>query len=63
MDLVYVSYNSSKWIQACFQSVVQSVYNLKDIYIYVLDNNSSDDTVEKLYQCKKQYQENLVGLR
>lgn len=61
MDLVYVSYNSSKWIQACFQSVVQSVYNLKDIYIYVLDNNSSDDTVEKLYQCKKQYQEKLGG--
>lgn len=61
MDLVYVSYNSAKWIPKCFESVICSSYNLKDLYIYVLDNNSSDDTVEKLNHCKELYGSRLGG--
>ena len=55
MDLIYVSYNSSKWVDSCFESVAQSDYPLKKVSIYVVDNASTDDTVEKLKAVKKRY--------
>lgn len=52
MDLVFVSYNSEKWIENCFASIMQSEYNLKSVSIYVVDNNSTDGTLKKLEQAK-----------
>lgn len=54
MDLVYVTYNSQKWIEKCFSSVIASNYNLKKVHIYVVDNASSDETVQRLYSIKSQ---------
>lgn len=51
-DLVYVTYNSSKWVDACFKSLVSCNYNLKNISIYVVDNASNDDTILKLNNIK-----------
>lgn len=48
MDIVYVTYNSSKWIDKCFESVRNLNYDLKKLFIYVVDNNSQDDTLDKL---------------
>lgn len=61
MDLVYVSYNSSKWIDNCFDSIMKSDYNLKDITVYVVDNASTDDTVQKLEAAKARHEEKLEG--
>lgn len=47
-DIVYVTYNSEKWIPGCFRSWLHADYDLDKINIYVVDNNSSDSTVELL---------------
>lgn len=59
MDLVYVSYNSEKWIDRCFASVMKSDYDLKSVSVYAVDNASSDSSVKKLYEAKKKYQNQL----
>lgn len=48
IDLVYVSYNSEKWIEKCFESLLQVDYDIKNICVYVVDNCSSDNTIKKL---------------
>ena len=53
-DVVYVTYNSEKWIQKCFQSWMQTDFDLKDINIYVVDNNSDDNTVKQLEIFRKE---------
>lgn len=55
LDLIYVAYNSHKWIRGCFDSVRQSDYDLKKLHIYVLDNASKDDTVKDLKEIKGEY--------
>ena len=53
MDIIYVAYNSEKWIDRCFSSLLRSTdFNLKEINVYVVDNASTDNTVEKLRQAK-----------
>ena len=52
MDIVYVSYNSEKWIDGCFNSLEKSDYDLKNINIYVIDNKSTDRSVELLKEIK-----------
>lgn len=53
MDLIYVSYNSEKWIKSCFASVLKLDYDLKKISIYVVDNGSADNTIQKLEEFQK----------
>ena len=52
-DVVYITYNSSKWIDNCFLSWLNIDYDLKNINIYVVDNHSSDDTLERLLKFKE----------
>ncbi|HJB89066.1 MAG TPA: glycosyltransferase, partial [Candidatus Blautia excrementigallinarum] len=43
MDIIYVAYNSEKWIDRCFSSLLRSTdFNLKEINVYVVDNASTD---------------------
>ena len=63
MDIVYVAYNSEKWIERCFSSLGKSEYDLKKINVYVVDNGSTDHTVEKLYQTKEKMQGQLGGFQ
>lgn len=58
-DLVYVTYNSEKWINNCFTSIYKSNYRLSDINIYVVDNNSNDSTIEKLEKIKEEIGESF----
>ncbi len=53
MDLVYVSYNSEKWIDGCFNSILESDFDIKSLNIYVVDNASTDNSLKSLYQKKK----------
>ena len=61
MDIIYVAYNSEKWIDRCFQSLLRSDYDLKKVNVYVVDNASTDGTVQKLRQAKAEVQEHLGG--
>lgn len=55
LDLIYVSYNSEKWIENCFASIVKSDYDLNLVSVYVLDNASTDHTVQRLKSVQEQY--------
>jgi GT2 family glycosyltransferase len=48
IDIVYVTYNSGKWVDACFASYQKSLFPGERINIIVVDNGSADDTFEKL---------------
>lgn len=54
MDVVYVTYNSERWIDRNLQSWLRSDYDLKQIFLYFVDNRSTDSTWEKLAECKEQ---------
>jgi len=60
MDIVLVTYNSTKWIDRCLNAIGNSKGVTESLNVYVVDNNSADNTLEKL----KQYKENnhIVGL-
>lgn len=47
-DIVYVTYNSEKWIEKCFASWLAVETDLKKINIFVVDNASTDNTVSLL---------------
>ena len=61
MDIVYVSYNSEKWIEKCFASLLRSDYDLKQVKIYVVDNGSTDHTVDRLQEAKGTLQSRVGG--
>ena len=54
-DLIFVAYNSEMWIENCFKSIYECDYERKKINIYVLDNNSTDGTKEKLKSIQNSY--------
>ncbi len=60
IDLVYVTYNSEKWIENCIKSIVKSDYDKKEIHIVIVDNASIDKTRSILEEMKRRY-ENLFG--
>lgn len=60
-DLVYVTYNSSKWIEKCFDSVYNSDYPLDKLNLIVVDNASSDDTIKKLESVKQRFGNDFAG--
>ena len=47
-DVIFVTYNSSKWLDGCINSILKSDYDLKNLSLYFYDNKSSDDTVKRL---------------
>jgi len=55
LDIVLVTYNSEKWIANCFKSIFESDFDKKNISIYIVDNNSSDNTLLELETCKGLY--------
>lgn len=54
-DIVFVTYNSEKWIDKCVDSILKSKYNLKNISLLFCDNLSSDNTVSKIKDIKEKY--------
>lgn len=63
MDIIYVSYNSEKWIEKCFDSVLKSNFDLKTVSIVVVDNHSTDRSVDKLKEAKKNVKKSLEALK
>lgn len=55
LDIVFVTYNSEKWINNCINSILKSDYDLKKISMLFCDNNSSDNTLLLLNKYKDEY--------
>lgn len=55
IDIIMVTYNSKKYIEKCFTSIVKSKYDLSNVGVYVCDNNSTDDSVNILNKVKNKY--------
>lgn len=62
-DIVFVTYNSEKWIDNCINSILKSDYNLKNISLIFYDNNSSDNTVSSLYGIKEEYENKFNSIQ
>lgn len=53
MDLIFVLYNSQKWIKKCFDSIFNCNYRKDKLNIIVVDNCSSDNSVDLLKEAKR----------
>jgi GT2 family glycosyltransferase len=60
IDIVIVTYNSSKWVEKNIKSILASEYDTKKLNLYIFDNFSKDDTIKKLEEAKKKYS-NMVN--
>ena len=48
IDITIVTYNNGKWIKGFTESLLKQNYPLSKIFIYFVDNNSTDDTLDIL---------------
>ena len=55
LDISIVVYNSRKWLDPFFKSLIYQSYPLKKLNIYVTDNSSVDDTYEYLKFLEEKY--------
>ena len=55
LDVVFVTYNSEKWINNCIKSILSSDYDLKKVSLLFCDNNSSDNTYSLLNKVKEEH--------
>lgn len=52
-DISIVTYNSSRWIDGFFKSLLAQNFPLADVNLFVRDNGSIDDTISKLNKFKE----------
>nr|WP_246628064.1 glycosyltransferase family 2 protein [Paenibacillus oenotherae] len=57
MDIIIVTYNSSRWVTACLNSILAADYMNSDISVTFVDNGSQDQTVDIIenYPDKEQF--------
>ena len=56
IDIVFVTYNSGKWLRGNIESILKSDFDLKNkVSLLYFDNASTDDTVKELELLKKEY--------
>ena len=60
VSIVIPAYNASNDIERCIESVLQQTYQYFEII--VVDDGSKDDTVEKVANIKKQYENDNIKL-
>ena len=52
-DLVFVTYNSERWLPECLRSLANVEYDLKCLNLFFADNGSQDGTLSLLQQTKE----------
>lgn len=52
-DIVFVTYNSQKWIPGFFSSLMKSKYDLQKLHLFFVDNHSNDQTILALEEQKQ----------
>lgn len=55
IDILFVTYNSAKWLQNLVKSIVDSEYDLQKVALCFYDNASADETVSALNRLKAEY--------
>ena len=55
IDISIVTYNSKKWANAFFESLLQQHYPLDKLHVYITDNSSTDDTYTYLQSLVDDY--------
>ena len=55
IDISIVTYNSGKWMDQFFNSLMNQSFPLSAINLYFTDNSSTDNTVEILENMKESY--------
>lgn len=55
-DIIFVTYNSEKWIEQCLDSIVSSNIDLNQLSLFFTDNNSTDQTLPLLNSFKKNFE-------
>ncbi|MBR3437496.1 MAG: glycosyltransferase family 2 protein [Lachnospiraceae bacterium] len=60
-DILFVTFNSARWISSCVESVAASDYDHKDLTLIFHDNRSTDDSVACLQEAKARYGERFGG--
>lgn len=59
IDVSIVTYNSAKWIDGFFRSLVLQDYPLNRLRLIFMDNGSDDNTVQQLHQHREQLSHQL----
>lgn len=60
MDVIYVTYNSEKWISPCFSSW-EKEDKKNSVNIFIIDNGSTDGTLRALEEIKKETGDFFAG--
>lgn len=63
LDIIFVTFNSSKWIDKCLDSILKSDYNLKKVNLVFFDNNSSDGTIQLLEKWNKKSKDKIKSFK
>ncbi len=56
LDILFVTFNSIKWLDNCIESILFSDYDLKTVTLNLVDNHSSDGTWDRIQLIKKRYE-------
>lgn len=57
MDIIFVCFNSEKWIDNCFKALAETDYALDTVNVFVVDNKSKDNSLVKLENNRELYKE------
>ena len=64
IDIVFVTYNSKKWLKGNIESIIKSDYDLKNkVTLLYYDNASTDDTFDELIKIKEEYSKYFKDIR
>lgn len=62
IDISAVTFNSSKWIKAFFNSLINQDYPLSMISVHIRDNGSTDDTLELLENFRNDHIDDFTSI-
>lgn len=61
VDVSVVTFNSEKWIDAFFASLLNSSYSHKLIHLIIVDNASTDNTIAKIEEMQRKYKTSFAS--
>ena len=63
IDIIFVTYNSERWLDNCVASIAASDFDLKQVTLTFSDNASKDGTITKLTALKEKYGQQFADFR